>query len=91
MVSKAHMLLAVLIMSLLNIAHAETSKSFNFENQREEVFDLENFLKETRYKTETQDATCYRQEPYIENVCRDVTKYRQQCHTEPGRQDCRTV
>lgn len=91
MVSKAHMLLAILIMSLLNIAGAETEKSFKFENQREEVFDLENFLKETRYKTETQDATCYRQEPYIENVCRDVTKYRQQCHTEPGRQDCRTV
>jgi hypothetical protein len=91
MVSKAHMLLAVLIMSLLNIAHAETSKSFKFENQREEVFDLENYLKETRYKIETQDATCYRQEPYIENVCRDVTKYRQQCHIEPGRQYCRTV
>lgn len=91
MVSKAHMLLAILIMSLLNIAHAETSKSFRFENQREEVFDLENFLRETRYKTETVDSTCYRQEPYIENVCRDVTKYRQECRTEPGRQECRTV
>ena len=91
MVSKAHMLLVILIMSLLNIAHAENSKSFRFENQREEVFDLENFLKETRYKTETVDSTCYRQEPYIENVCRDVTKYRQECHIEPGRQECRTV
>lgn len=91
MVSKAHTLLAILIMSLLNIAQAETSKSFRFENQREEIFDLENFLRETRYKTETVDSTCYRQEPYIENVCRDVTKYRQECRTEPGRQDCRTV
>lgn len=91
MVSKAHMLLMVLIMSLLNIAQAETSKSFKFENQREEVFDLENWLKETRYKTETVDSTCYRQEPYIKNVCRDITKYRQECRTEPGRQDCRTV
>lgn len=91
MVSKAHMLLAILIMSLLNIAGAETTKSFKFENQREEVFDLENFLKETRYKTETVDSTCIRQEPYIENVCRDVTKYRQECYTQPGRQECSTV
>lgn len=91
MVKKAHLLLTILIMSLLSIAQAETSKSFKFENQREETFDLENFLKETRYKTETVDATCSRQEPYVENICRDVQKYRQECRQEPGRQDCRTV
>ncbi len=91
MVKRAHLLLAILIMSLLSIAQAETSKSFKFENQREETFDLENFLKETRYKTETVDSTCTRQEPYVQNVCKDVTKYRQECRQEPGRQDCRTV
>lgn len=91
MASKTYVLLTILITSLLNFAQADTSKSFSFENQREEIFNLENFLRETRYKTETVDSTCFRQEPYIENVCKDVTKYRQECRTEPARQDCRTV
>lgn len=91
MVSKVYMLLTILIMSLLNIAHAETSKSFRFENQREEIFNLENFLRETRYKKETVDSTCYKQEPYIENICKDVTKYRQECREVPGRQECHTA
>ncbi|MBC7714712.1 MAG: hypothetical protein H7177_15305 [Rhizobacter sp.] len=89
--STARLLLAVLMVLTVNFAHAETSKTFSFENQREETFDLENFLKETRYKTETQDATCYRQEPYIKNVCRDVTHYRQECQTIPAHQECHTA
>lgn len=91
MVSTARMLLAILMLTLMNIAHAETSKTITFENQREEIFDLENWLKETKYKTETVDSTCYNQVPYIENVCRNVTKYRQDCQTIPGHQECGTV
>lgn len=93
MTSTARMLFAVLLLVAMNFANAatESSKTFSFENQREETFDLENFLKETRYRAETIDTTCYRQEPYIENVCRDVTRYRQECSTIPGHQQCRTV
>jgi hypothetical protein len=91
MVSKARLLLAILMLTLMNFAHAETQKTVTFENQREEIFDLENFLKETKYKTETVDSTCYNQVPYTENVCRDVTRYRQSCHTEPAHQECGTV
>jgi len=84
-------LLSVMLIVMMGQAHSETTKSIQFENQREEIFDLENFLKETRYKTETIDSTCYRREPYVENVCRDVTRYRQECRTIPGHQVCRTV
>lgn len=91
MISKASILVAFAMLTCMMTAHAETSKTITFENQREEIFDLENFLKETRYKKETVDSTCYRQEPYVENVCRDVTYYRQECHNVPGYQDCRTV
>jgi hypothetical protein len=84
--------IGIIVSLLLTLpTFAESKKSFRFENQKEEVFDLENFLKETRYKTETVQTTCYRQEPYVENVCRDVTRYRQECETVPGRQECRTV
>lgn len=93
MTSTARTLIVFFMVLTMNSAFAatESSKTFSFENQREESFDLENFLKETRYKTETIDTTCYRQEPYIENVCRDVVRYRQECQTIPGHQECRTV
>lgn len=89
--SVARSVLLTFMVLFMNVLHAETSKTINFENQREEIFDLENWLKETRYKAETIDTTCYRQEPYIENVCRDVTRYRKECSTIPGHQSCRTV
>jgi hypothetical protein len=91
MTSVARTLLVVFMLLCMNFAQAETSKTFSFENQREETFNLENFLKEIRYKTEMKDSTCYRQEPYVQNVCRDVTRYRQECQTNPAHQECRTV
>ncbi len=84
-------LMPVMMVIMMGQAHSETSKTIQFENQREETFDLENFLTETRYKTETIDTTCYRQVPYVENVCREVTRYRLECRTIPGHQECRTV
>ena len=72
-------------------AYAETEKVINFENQREESFDLENWLKKITYTTEERETTCYRTEYRNEEVCRNVTRYRQECHTEPSRQECRQV
>ncbi|MBY0412871.1 MAG: hypothetical protein K2Q18_01835, partial [Bdellovibrionales bacterium] len=78
-------------LTLLQAAYAETTKTFKFENQREEIVDLVNWLKRIDYKKEEVDSTCYRQEPYVENVCRDVTRYRQECHVEPSHEECGTV
>lgn len=74
----------------IQVLASESQKIIRYENQRDEIFDLENFLKETRYKTETVDSTCYRQEPYTEYVCRDVTRYREECSTIPAHNECRT-
>jgi hypothetical protein len=72
-------------------ASAETERVIKFENQREEIFDLENWLKEITYTTEQRETTCYRTEYRTENVCRNVTRYRQECHTIPAHQECRTI
>lgn len=77
---------------LLNLqAYADTSKVIQFENQREEIFDLENWLKEITYTTEQREGTCYRTEYRTENVCRNVTRYREECRTIPSHQECRQV
>ena len=83
-----------LILALLlgsSASFSATEKTISFQGQTGEVFDLENWLKETRYREEQVPDTCYRQIPYTENVCRDVTRYRQECRTVPGHQDCRIV
>ncbi|MDD4976706.1 MAG: hypothetical protein PHY93_20290 [Bacteriovorax sp.] len=87
----ARMLIACSLLILMNAGFAETQKTINYGNQREESFDLENFLKETRTRTEQVDSTCYHQIPYTENVCRNETRYREECRTIPGHQECSTV
>jgi hypothetical protein len=74
---------------MMNISFAETQKTINY--QREESFELENFLKERRSRSEEVDSTCYRQIPYTQNVCRNETRYREECRTEAGHQDCKSV
>lgn len=91
MISAAKKLVVLSLCLIMNLGFAETTKTIQYENQREESFDLENFLKETRYKQEEVESTCYRQIPYTENVCRNETRYRQECRTIPGHQECRTV
>ena len=85
------MLLFYSLFILMNSSFAETQKTINYENQREEIFDLENFLKATRYRQEEVDSTCVRQIPYSQNVCRNETQYREECRVIPGHQECRTV
>jgi len=75
---------------IVSLANAETSKKIIFENQRDENFQLENWLKETLYKTEEVPSTCYRDISVVENVCRTVTKYRDVCRTIPGQNVCHT-
>lgn len=81
----------MVLLQLQTNAFAETEKVIQFENQREEIFDLENWLKEITYTTEERDSTCYRTEYRTEYRCRNVTRYRQECRTIPSRQECRQV
>lgn len=87
----AKMLFICSLFILMNTGFAETQKTINYENQREESFDLENFLKDTRYKQEEVESTCYSRVPYTQNVCRNETRYHQECRTAPGHQECTTV
>ncbi len=74
-----------------SFASAETFKKFTFENQKEETFDLENFLKEITMVDQEVKATCERKVPYQENVCKDVTKYKKECSTVPAHEECKQV
>ncbi|MFA6238022.1 MAG: hypothetical protein WC635_11885 [Bacteriovorax sp.] len=75
----------------MSFAHAITQKTINYNNQREEIFDLENWLKEIQYKTEEVKDTCHKKVPYEEKVCKDVTKYKKECKTIPAHEECKDV
>lgn len=70
---------------------ADTSKTIEFENQKEEFFSLENFLKDIKYVEEQVKDTCIKKTPYEENVCNDVTKYKKECKTIPAHEECKKV
>jgi hypothetical protein len=72
-------------------AYADTSKTVSFDNQKEEVFDLENYLKKIEMIKQEVKDTCTRKVPYQENVCRDVTKYKKECSTVPAHEECHEV
>lgn len=91
MTSLTRTLFTSLLLLLQLQAFADTEKIIKFENQREEIFDLENWLKEITYTEEQVESTCYRTEYRTENVCRNVTRYRQECRTIPSHQECRTI
>lgn len=74
-----------------NVTYAEASKVIRYENQNEEVFDLENFLKETKYVDEEVKDTCTKKVPYQENVCKKVTKYKKECGIVPAHEECKQV
>ncbi|MBT3584629.1 MAG: hypothetical protein HN509_06965 [Halobacteriovoraceae bacterium] len=72
-------------------AEDRATETITYEGQASEVLRLVEATEETRYREEEQDTTCTRQIPYTENVCANETRYRTQCHTEPGRQHCYTT
>ncbi|MBK23819.1 MAG: hypothetical protein CME70_07430 [Halobacteriovorax sp.] len=71
--------------------NAESSKTVLYEGQQFESLELKNKKVETRYREEEVDDTCTRQIPYTVNECGYETRYRTECRTVPGYQDCRTV
>lgn len=84
-------LIPVMLLLLSFTAGAESTKEVLYEGQQFESLELDNKKIETRYRQEEVDDTCTRQIPYTENVCGNETRYRTQCRTVPGYQDCRTV
>jgi len=93
---KARRCAGIIVVSLCTVvsgfAYADNLTSFYeflFQGQREENTQLVNQQSETRYRSEDVPDTCNRQIPYTENVCRMVTRSREECHTEPGYEDCR--
>ena len=68
---------------------AEHQESFIYQGELEKSLELTRDKINVYYTEEEVDTTCTRQIPYEEDVCRDVTRYREQCHWEPGRDICR--
>lgn len=66
----------------------EAMKQFLFKGTDIATIKLQEKKDETRYREEMQDSTCTRQVPYEEEVCGNVTYYRQVCHTVPARTQC---
>ncbi|MGZ3857469.1 MAG: hypothetical protein ACXVKO_14520 [Bacteriovorax sp.] len=85
------MLPAFCLLMQMGFVHAETSKTIGYENQKQEIFDLENWLKETTYTTEEVKDTCHRDVPHQEKVCKDVTKHKKECADVPAHQECKDV
>jgi hypothetical protein len=80
---KSSLILLALVFSSIAFGANSDSGRFNFDGSRgQRSLDLLTELTRTEYR--------YVQVPYQERVCRNETRYRQQCHTEPGRQVCRT-
>ena len=79
-----------LIWPQLNFA-SESEQAFTYNGQAIDTVFLSNTLQETRYRTETYESTCYRQIPYQDTECANETRYRQECTTIPGHNECRQV
>lgn len=84
-------MIPVLLLLLSFTVSAESTKEIMYEGQQFESLELDNKKIETRYRQEEVDDTCTRQIPYTENVCGNETRYRTQCRTQPGYNDCRNV
>ncbi len=70
----------------LNNIHS--MKKFLFIGDAVDKVNLEEEQQEARFRNEMQDSTCTRQIPHQEEVCSDVIRYRQECRTVPGREEC---
>lgn len=86
------LLLTISVMAHAGIEVRPDVKSFEFTGQSEETLEL---LSETvnHYTVEeTYTDTCTRAIPYTENVCRDVTEYRDvNCRMTPSEEVCENV
>jgi hypothetical protein len=79
------LLLAVSFSSL-----AQVDSQINFRGQNSEVIKVEKTINVVRPVPYEVPSTCTRDVPYQANVCRDVTRHRQECSWIPSRENCWT-
>jgi len=70
------------------LSASESRHQFLYDGGGQQEFTLENTLTETRYRERQVPDTCYRDIPYTERVCQMETRYRNQCQTVPGHEEC---
>ncbi len=81
----------VIFMSLFPIiASAQIESVLNYNGQAHEAIKLDGIMQVIRPVVVQVPGTCIRQVPHQENVCRDITRTRQECARVPSRENCWT-
>lgn len=92
---KTLMALPMLVLLLAGLASANekvSERTFSYDGQNSENILLELVRTETRYRDRTVDTTCERQVQVGEREqCGNETRYRQECRTVPGYNNCYDV
>lgn len=79
------------LMLVPTMTYAQLESQFVFNGQNAETLTAEKKVS-IRVSEQVQvPSTCSRRIPQQEYVCRDVTRYRQSCHTVPSSQECSSV
>ncbi len=88
----AFTMLVLLSAGLARAGDLSSERTFTFDGQNSENILLELVRKETRYRDRTIDTTCERQVQVGEREqCGNETRYRQECRTVPGYNNCYDV
>ena len=80
----------VLLLSVALNSFAGLEGPLKFTGQNAEAVKFEQVIKVIRPVPREVPSTCTRQVPYQTYACRDVTRYREECHRVPAEQECRT-
>ncbi len=85
-------MLVLLLAGLVSASEKSSERTFSFDGQNSENILLELVRTETRYRDRTIDTTCERQVQVGEREqCGNETRYRQECRTVPGYNNCYDV
>lgn len=81
----------VLLLSLIPVlASAQLESTLNYAGQAQERVQIDGIIDVLRPVVVQVPSTCIRQVPRQERVCRDVTRYREECVRVPAERECRT-
>lgn len=88
---KLLLLFCCLSLGVFSNAHARSDRAtLDVNSSTREYVELEKEVMKTLYRQEPYQSTCYKRETYTERECGNVTKYRRECSTIPGRNHCYT-
>lgn len=84
-------ILALFLLAIISItAFGANKETIRYAGQTGDHLNLDIINTVTRYREEERDTTCTRKIPYEAEECGYETRYRQECHWEPGRNVCHT-